>query len=81
MCRLISADSEMGTKCKKCCQYEAEEYPTTGTVVCTNCGAVSEENQSKPTFLNRSNYIFSRIVDSIHRKRRWLKHNRNFSFC
>jgi hypothetical protein len=25
--------------------------------------------------------IFSRIVNSIYRKRRWLKYNRNFPFC
>jgi transcription initiation factor TFIIIB Brf1 subunit/transcription initiation factor TFIIB len=43
----------MGTKCKKCGQYEAEEDPTTGTVVCTNCGAVSEENQSTPIIKTR----------------------------
>ena len=32
--------------------------------------------------LNLASYnIFSRIVNSIHRKRRWIKYNRNVPFC
>ncbi|CBY12764.1 unnamed protein product [Oikopleura dioica] len=56
----------MGTKCKKCGQYEAEEDPTTGTVVCTNCGAISEENQIVSSIQFTENAGGSSIIGTFH---------------